>query len=208
MGRVKDNKIISLGPDHKILIDGPAIQDNDVFGWKDMTANMSSGRGTGASAPSWAAFRGNIEALEFSAGTMNEVFITFHPNHDIIEGENFYPHIHWSPNGTGTGTVRWGIEYSIAKGFDQEAFPEPTTIYVEHEITTNSQYRHLISEVTDAQAIPMPEVDSLVLLRIFRDAAHANDDFASTVFGLTADLHYRSGKFNTVGKRPDFNVPD
>jgi len=197
-----------LGPNHKWAVDGHP--DSPEYGWRDMTADLSAGRATGANAPTWAAWNGgNMDALSFSAGTMNEVWITFHPNHDVIEGENFYPHIHWMPNTTSTGVVRWGIEYAIAKGHNQAAFnPTTTTIYLEDTISADSQYEHRIIEASDAQAIPMPEVDSLILMRVFRDAADAADTFPDAVFGLTVDIHYRAGRLFTKGKQPDFDVAD
>ena len=204
MSRISQNLTQILGRLHRFAIGGSI--DSPEYGWKDMTTALSAGRAVGANTPTWGTFRDGLEAYGFSASTMNEVWLVFHPNHDIIEGENFFFHVHWAPNTTDTGVVRWGFEYTIAKGFDQEAFPASTTVYVEETIASDKQYRHIVSEV--ATGIPMPEVDSLIQLRIFRDAAHANDTFTGEVFGLTADIHYRAGKFATIGKRPDFNVAD
>lgn len=202
----RDQKTV-LGPRHRWAIDG--TPSNPEYGWRDMTADLSAGRAVGASAPTWTAWNGgNMDALSFSAGSMNEVWITFHPDHDVIEGELYYPHIHWMPNTTSTGVVRWGFEYTQAKGHQQEAFPATATIYIEDTISTDSQYQHRIAEASDAQAIAMPEIDSLVLMRVFRDAAHPNDTFPDAVFGLTVDLHYRAGQLATKGKRPDFNEAD
>lgn len=206
MSKVLDNKIISFGPYHQLLVDGPELKDSTEYGWKDMTADLNSGKAVGATAPNWVELRDGMYAYEFAKG--DEIWITFHPNHDVIEGELYYPHVHWTTNSTtATGTVIWGIDVSQAKGFDQEAFPAPTTIEMSYTFTENKQYQHLITECSDAQAIAMPEVDSLILMRIYRknDAA---DTFAGTVLGLTVDIHYRSGKLFTKGKRPDFNLPD
>lgn len=213
MSRLSRNITTILGPDHRIAIDGTynAPLENE-YGWRDMTADLSAGRAAGANAPTWAAWNGgDMDALSFSAGTMNEVWITFHPNHDVAEGDLYYPHIHWMPNTTSTGVVRWGIDMCSAKGHQQEAFgTTPTTIYLEDTISADSQYQHRIVEATDAQAASfvMPEVDSLILMRVFRDAAHVNDTFPDAVFGLTVDIHYRADRFCTKGKRPDFNVAD
>lgn len=196
------------GPNHTWLIDGKDDDGvGDQYGWKDMTANLgSAGAPAGATTPDFAVFRGGIKAYQFNKG--DELYITFHPNHDVIPGEKFYPHIHWATNSTtDTGTVIWGIEYTIAEGFDTDAFPATSTIEMSYTFTANKQYQHLITECSDAQAITMPDVDSLILMRIYRknDAA---DTFAGNVFGLTADIHYRAGKFATVGKRPNFNEAD
>ena len=204
--RVLDNKLISLGPFHEIYIDGPAIRDSEEYGWKDMTADLNSGKAVGATAPNWVEIRNGMYAYEFAKG--DEIWITFHPNHDVIPGTLYYPHVHWTTNSTSdTGAVIWGMDIMQAEGFDTDTFPAPTTIEMTYTFTANKQYAHLITEASDAQALTMPDVDSLILVRIYRknDAA---DTFAGSVFGLTADIHYRSGKFATKGKRPDFNLPD
>lgn len=206
MSRPSRNHPIVWGPNHQWFVDG---NDDDTIGneyfWKDMTADLNS-RGVGATAPNWAVLRDGIYASQFAKG--DEVWITFHPNHDVIPGEKFYPHIHWATNSTtDTGTVVWVVEYTIAEGFDTDAFPATTSIEMTYTFTENKQYQHLITECSDAQAVTMPDVDSLILMRIYRkdDAA---DTFAGNVFGLTVDIHYRAGKFGTKGKRPDFNVAD
>lgn len=175
-------------------------------GWEDITADLSAGKAVGANAPTWATFRNGIEAYSFSAGTMNEVWITFHVKHDYAPGTNIYPHIHWAPSTTSTGVVRWGLEYSWAKGHDQEAFPASTTIYLEHTISEDKQYQHIITEVTDAQAFGSDDIetDGLLLVRIFRDAADSADTFPDVVFGLTADIHFEVSQIATPNKAAPF----
>jgi len=178
-----------------------------VEGWDDITADLSAGKAVGANAPTWATFRNGISAYEFSAGTMNELWITFHIKHDYADGTKVYPHIHWGVNTTtATGTVRWGMEYTVAKGHDQAAFPATTTIYLEYTFTENKQYQHFVTEATDAQAFSAFEADTLILMRIFRDAAHANDTFADTVFGFTADIHFQTDRQSTPNRSPPFTA--
>ena len=203
MSRESRNISTVLGPDHKWAVDG--TEDNPEYGWRDMIADLSSAP-QGAGRPSWTSYRDGLSANLFAKG--DSVYITFHPNHDVIPGELFYPHIHWSTNSTtATGTVVWGIEYSIAEGHDTDAFPASSTIYLTYTFTENKQYQHFISEASDAQAIVMPDVDSLIMMRIFR-YNDASDTFAGNVFGLTADIHYRAGQMFTKGKRPNFNEAD
>ena len=204
MSRLSPNLKHSLGPLHEFTIDGDA-ENSTEYGWRDLTADLS-GRGQGATAPVWASYRDGISQQRFDKG--DEVSVVFHPNHDVIPGELCYPHIHWSTNSTtATGTVVWCIEYMIAEGHDTDNFPATTTIEMTYTFTANKQYRHFITECSDAQAITMPDVDSLIVMRVYRkdDAA---DTFAGNVFGHTVDIHYRAGKFATKGKRPDFNVAD
>ena len=206
MSRQSRNLRTILGPDHEFAIDGE--QDSAEYGWRDMTADLTGNSGPGANPPSWAEFRDGMYGWAFAANVTDELFVTFHPNHDVIEGELFYPHIHWSPNTTSTGTVVWKVDITIAKGHDQEAFPAPTTCDLTTTISSNKQYQHIITECTDAQAIAMPETDSLIMIRVYREGGDAGDTFPDPVFGLTADIHYRAGKFFTKGKRPNFDEAD
>ena len=173
-------------------------------GWDDITADLSSANVAGANVPDWDVFRNGIYAYKFSATLMKEVWITFHVKHDYKYGSAVYPHIHWSPITTSTGTVRWGFEYTVAKGHDQQAFPATVTVYVETTISSNKQYQHIISEVVDNDAFDAFEPDTLILMRIFRDAAHANDTFPDAVFAFTADIHYQGDNQFTPNKSAPF----
>lgn len=178
-------------------------QMNPAEGWKDKEGSLNSARVTGASQPTWAALTDNIYAWRFSASTLNEVWLNFHIPHDIsftqpredgsVQGATLYPHVHFSSVGTDTGTARFGIEYSIARGYSVDAFPSSTTIYLE-QAATGTALQHQIVETTDANAIvdPAIETDAVLLIRLFRDAAHANDTLTDAVFITFMDLHYYS----------------
>jgi len=180
------------------------LQDKAMLGWDDLTSDLSSGKVAGANVPTWSTFRDGIDAYSFSASTLNEIWITFHVKHDYAYGTDVYPHIHWSPTTTNTGTVRWGFEYSVAKGHDQEAFPSTTIVYVETVIGSNKQYQHIISEVSDGDAFNAFEPDSLILMRLFRDGGHANDTFPDAVIAFTADVHFQADKQVTDNKSAPF----
>jgi hypothetical protein len=199
---IDDPAVVDAFKELNVILSRLGISDSD--GWDDITADLGSGKVAGANVPTWAVFQSGIEAYRFSQTTMNEVWITFHVKHDYAEGTLVYPHIHWAPDTTNTGVVRWGFEYMVAKGHDQEAFPASTTVYVEPNIATNKQYQHIVSEVSDADAFDAFEADTLILMRIFRDAGHANDTFPDPVFGFTADIHFQSDHRVTPNKAPPF----
>jgi hypothetical protein len=178
------------------------------LGWKDNLASFASGKTAGANVPAWAAIRDGVYAYEFSATLMKEVWIAFHVGHDYAPGTDLYPHIHFVPSSDEIeGTVRWGVEYTIAKR-DSGYFPETTTVYIEQVVAANSQYQHIVSEVSDADAIKgevngndnVVEVDMVIMCRFFRDADHDNDTYAGTVFGIFADLHYQADRDATIDK--------
>jgi len=174
--------------------------------WDDYIASMNAAKVTGASQPSWSAFRDGIYAYAFSASSMNESWVTFHILHDYKRGTDLFPHVHWSPGtSTHTGVVRWGIEYQVAKGHTQEAFPATTTVYVE-QASDGTQYMHNVAEVTAGAAISGTDIepDSLVNVRVFRDGAHANDTFTGPAFVFQIDMHYLKERTGTKNKAPNF----
>ena len=174
--------------------------------WRDNLSDFDTARVTGASQPTWTTFKDGISKWSFGNTTMNEVHVSYHINHDqAIAGEyrKLYPHVHWVGVG-GTGTVRWGFEYTYAKGHGQEAFPATTTIYMEQAFS-GTDYTHQLIESTTAIDLSSLEADGVMLARIFRDAAHANDTYDGTAcFGLFCDLHYQASYFGTSQKTPDF----
>lgn len=178
------------------------------FGWRDNIAQFVV-RGSGAADPSFGALFNGLEGYLFSATTLQRVFCDFHIDHDIARGTVLYPHVHWMPTTTATGVVRWGIEYSVAKGHQQGAastFPATTTVYVNQTISAPSQWQHFVAEVSLADAIPSTNIepDSVIKVRVFRDAANAADTYNGAVHAWQCDLHYQASRFATLNKAPNF----
>lgn len=178
--------------------------DTPAFGWRDITSEVDT-RGTGANDPTFQVYTGtNLRSLQFSATTMQECFIVYHMPHDYVPGTDIYFHAHWSnaaatPN---TGGVVWKFEYSFAKGFNQEAFPAPTTVSVTQACPA-TRYQHMVAE-TAAVTIATLEVDGLILVRCYRDATNVADTCTDAVFLHTCDVHYQSTNMATKGKAPSF----
>lgn len=192
---------------HSGNVDGQDVTNRvgDTYGWRDPFTEIKI-QGRGANDPTWSPFRNGLYAYTFAAGKMTECWTTFHVDHDYALGSKLYPHVHWAPATTGTGTVRWGFEFTVAKGHGQgnaSVFPSSTTVYVEQSVT-NQQYMHLITETPEGSAIPpdFVEPDSLILMRIFRDSV--NDTYPGSVFVFAADLHYQIARLSTRNKAPDF----
>ena len=196
-----DTVVINKATGKGIKVDTAA----PTFGYRDITGDIIV-RGAGAAdPPSWSTFRGVISAYEFSATVEKECWITFHVPHDYVPGTNIYMHAHWgnaaaAPN---TGGVVWGFDYSSSRGYDQEVFPAPTTITVTKACHA-TRYMHQISE-TAAITIANLEVDSLIIVRVYRKAADAGDTCTDAVHLFTADIHYQSTNMATKAKNgPSF----
>jgi hypothetical protein len=175
---------------------------SSIIGWNDITSDLVA-KSSGSSSPTLTLFAGLIYAYQFSASQIQQLFSTFHIPHDYAPGSAFHLHIHWSDTAASpTGVTRWGFEYIVAKGHGQEAFPTTTkTVYVE-QAAVGSRY-HMVAEsvaITD----PSVEVDSLILVRVFRDASHVNDTNPNPVFAFTADVHYQVDRVATKNRAPNF----
>lgn len=177
------------------------------YGWRDLTAEVTT-RGTGASNPSWQNFRDGIYAYEFpDTGSIKEFWIFFHLDHDYAVGSEIFFHMHFAPGNTAlAGNVRWGFEFTIAKGHQQGAasvFPSTTTVFATVAVDANSNYEHHVAEISTGVASANLEPDSLVLCRVYRDNTVAGN-LAADVYGFTSDIHYQIDRYATKNKSPDF----
>jgi hypothetical protein len=181
------------------------FESDNVSGYKDMHGQISN-RPTGLSAPGFTNIFGNMWGYEFTGNQLKETWLEYHPDHDFKDGSAFYPHVHIIPKTTGLGTVTFGFEYTIAKGYDQgiDSFFNTTTntVYATYDITTNSQYKHIIIETTLPITDPLFEIDSICLIRVFRNGSA--DTYAGSVYLLRCDLHYESNKESTINKNFPF----
>lgn len=174
------------------------------LGWRDNIVQLDVQVGN-PDAPVLNIFRDGIHAYNFFAGELSEAHASFHIDHDYAPGTALYPHIHWAVNTAATGTVRWGIEWTYAKGHGQMAFGPTQTVYVE-QAANGIAYTHFVAEVSDANAIPGTniETDGILLCRFFRDGTHPNDTLDADVFVFCVDLHYQASQLTTPNKAPPF----
>lgn len=182
------------------------LDTRTALGWRDNIVELKVDSSS-PNAPTLNPFRGNILAWTFIAGELSEAHSAFHIDHDYALGTKLYLHVHWSIKTSATGTVRWGFEYTVAKGHQQQAFPETTTVYVE-QASLGVPYMHYVGEVSEANAIDGAalgiEPDTVIKIRLFRDGAHPNDTLDADVFGIFLDLHYQADRATTPFKSPNF----
>lgn len=174
--------------------------------WQDMLSEITPGLLVGANAPTWKAWNGGLKAAAFDPGTMNEIWFAAHILHNWKFGTPIFPHFHWTVLTNNLGTVRFGLEFSAARGHSRGAFPVSQTIYVEQAYAGDIGGRptHMIAEVSDAQALLTDqfEPDTLINFRLFRDAAHVNDTQTADVFIFYADCHHQIDQVVTTSRAP------
>lgn len=185
-------------------------------GWNDLVQEVTVNSGA-PNAPTLNNFRNGLYSYGFAPEATNEVFANFHIRHDYTATGGdvgypgmVYPHVHWSVNTTSTGVVRWGVEYTLARRNDSTGtvtFGATNTLYIEVNLATNSQYKHMVSESATGSGIAnggILEPDAMILTRFFRDGTHPNDTFPDDVFLLTVDIHYPSDHNQTPSRFPPF----
>lgn len=199
MDTVNDNLVLRSGS--KWVTTAKLTGEGSNLGWNDITADIMV-KGSGTNDPTWTTFRNNISAYSMSASVLTQCWLVFHVRHDYALGTPIHLHTHWSTNGTNTGICRWGFEYTIAKGHQQDAFGATSTVYVE-QAATGTIYTHMVAETAAIYSDKL-EPDSLVLVRVFRDAANSRDTLSNSVFLFAADMHYQCDRVATKNRIPNF----
>jgi phage baseplate assembly protein gpV len=158
--------------------------------WDDLRVSLSTAKVAGNDVPTWSTFRDGVKAHAFSASSMNELFFEVQLPHGWSAGSEVRPHVHWSPgNSTSTNTVRWGLEYTwaSAEAAPGNTFPATTTLYVD-DAAHGAAYSHQIAQFAGVAGTGQ-RVSSVLVCRLFRDAANGADTFATDAFALSVDFH-------------------
>lgn len=168
--------------------------------WEDETATLSGAPSPGVAPADLAINGGPYKGKHYSVG--DQLQVAFHTTHTIKPGSKYYVHVHWTTNGTATGTATWRVHLQTAKGYSQEAFPTATTVDIAGTAIAQA-WTHYITEMSDAQAITAPEVDSLTLCTLELEAS--SDFGADKVVALYCDIHYQWDRFGTPKRNgPNF----
>lgn len=204
---VKINTNMVIESDGTMRMDNAATVWDDVMVYPDATSKGSS------NPPTWSAtaFKKNAGGTSqgvffwmFSATTEQEVYFTVQIPHGYKVGTTLHPHLHWTTaTGTPSGTnVVWGLEYTaIAMG---GSFPNTTTLTANSVIsavgTPSGTGQHLITSLGTISGTGL-NISSVLICRVYRAAADANDTFSNEVGLLGFDIHYEK---DTQGSRLEF----
>lgn len=207
-----DNKVSTLvldgAPEKGIKVD----YADPTYGWSDLLGNIN--RDTGAAAPSFSPYVGNIKQWKFGAN--KEVVIEYHLGHDYALGTDIYIHVHWSqivvdtggPGGT-PGTAQFDFEVIYAKGHDQAAFPGVATTLSVTQVASSTVRQHMIAEIQLSSSAPTAnqidtgelEPDAMLLVLVRRNGG---DTLDQDPFIHEVDIHYQSNRIATKNKAPPF----
>lgn len=186
--------------------------------WDDYVTSGLAVAG-GNAPPSLAAFRGNIKLYSFPGTGVQtkDVFATTHILHGIRPNSDMSLHVHWATSTTATAgsTVVWQAEYTIARGYGAGVYGDPltavaSTAYGVMTCTSTaavSPFTHIIGGDSGDFVLPAQtelEVDSVILLRLYRDPTHVADTCSQDAFLIQLDWHYQRDRLGTVEKNRPF----
>jgi hypothetical protein len=177
--------------------------------WDDLRVSAGNAKLAGTRDPAFQQFRDDgsgstgVYALMFTyeaiENNQKEIFFEIQMPHTWAEGTPVIPHVHFSPTTTDTGTVRWGLEYTVASV--GETFPTTTTVYAERTIDSADQYGHRIPASFGELDFSDHLISAVMMGRIFRNSNHANDDLNAAVAFISFDLHIQ---VNTLGSELEY----
>jgi hypothetical protein len=155
-------------------------------GTKDPTLRRVLDNGSGSQ---------GVFAFWFDKNVEEELYLIVQMPHAWKEGSQIYPHIHWLADTDLNGsTVEWGLEYSWASIGNTYG---NTSIITEYNTlaalgpVTAYQHTYTTLPAIDATGQTM---SSILMCRIFRNAASSNDTYNRDAALLEIDFHYEIDK--------------
>lgn len=197
------NKVF-VNPEYGLLLQG------DATVWDDLRVPMNGARPGASNDPGFSVWliTGGSQGVFlwfFDAATEEELYFAVQMPHDYRFGTNLHPHVHWTPSTTRTGTVSWGLEYTISN--ITGTFPNTRIIYGntpnpnEYNLIAN---RHYLTELPEIDGSNLQNVSSMLVCRIFRNATGAggsSDTYGLDIGLLEVDFHYEK---DTLGSRTEY----
>lgn len=169
--------------------------DGDI-GFMDINCNISV-RGTGVNNPDFTTFRNGLSHYEFKGapdGELTEVWCEVHIPHSYAPGTGIFLHAHYATNAAlPSGNVKLSFEYSYASG--DGVFPVTQTVSAISPL--NTQYEHVISEISTPILAGSIEVDGILLVRVFRDPGDVQDTSINSIWLFFMDAHIQTNKLTT-----------
>lgn len=139
-----------------------------------------------------------------SVSNEQEVFFSIQMPHNWKEGSTIYPHVHWSPQSSGTGAVVWGFEYSWVNynPTTPVAFPNTTVVTTTAPVASGDTDKHLLASFPSiTPSTSQDKISSILMCRFWRKSADAADTYSGNAALLSFDIHYEIDGF---GSNTDF----
>jgi len=160
--------------------------------WDDFRLSAISSKLPTSNAPDFVLFKNDggtsvgTYAYAFDKNTNESVFYVMQLPHNWKEGSDLKAHVHWCPIDTGTGNVRWALEYTWAN--IGGTFGNATS-FVMQDAADGTAYKHQMTDATTLTATGKTH-SSMLVCRLFRSAVNAADTYDNDAIFLELDFHY------------------
>lgn len=180
----------------KVTTDGSLSYVGNATRWDDLKVPVSSTTKGGSKDPEFKILRNNssqgVFIQWFDKDSEEELYFTAQMPHAWNEGTAIMPHIHWTAaTDVGIDKVVWGLEYTWANV--GEVFSVPAIITGSNPVATYAPvaaFEHAITSLGPITA-PGKTLSSMLVCRIFRQAADSADTFAADAGLLEIDFHFQ-----------------
>lgn len=193
---------IKLGTSSKIVFsagsqDDYAIDNNEGEGYMDINVPIVV-TGTGPADPTIANLAGltgmKLYTFVGTGSQVHECWGQIHINHDYKPNTPIYLHAHVLTDATTlTGNYKIFFDYTVAKS--GEVFTPIRTVSVVDNFTATLQHR--ISEISSPILANELEIDSVIMIRMYRNPADPSDSFAGDLHLIYIDAHVQVSKFSS-----------
>lgn len=186
---------VGVDPNYmEITNTGHVILHGSATTFDDLRVSPLTAKLRGTSDPSFEQFKDNgatsvgVFCFHFSKTIVEEIFFTVQLPHGYKEGSDIYPHVHWSPIDTDTGSVVWRLEY-VWQNFGG-TFGDTSNISVV-DPAEGVAYKHQIAglPVIDGTG---GTISSVLVCRLYRNGAAVKDTYDNKAALLEFDFHYEA----------------
>lgn len=164
--------------------------EGDARLYKDSFISAYSLSSVGQTAPSVRSLfgSGNIKGLGFSGNpaAVNELSGTIEMQHDWAEGTDIVFHLHWMPEDTGAGDIKWFLDYSIQDV--NGVFSAPTTVSLV-VAAGGVAWKHKLSSYSSI-SLANAKIGSIMCFRVYRNGGDVADTYAGYAILMQAGIHY------------------
>jgi hypothetical protein len=168
-----------------------AAEDTSLDIEEDLRVTLDRGSASNGAQLDFAPGMTNCKIYYFLGNNnISEMFFTIQLPHNWKEGTTIHPHIHWTPKSTGTGAIKWNLDYSWADLNEStpDTFPATTTI----SNTLNGTFtlgQHLLTDIGSGISATGKHASSILICRLWRNGNDTADTYAGDAGGISMDFH-------------------
>ena len=163
----------------------PTLNVGSATTWEDMRFPATAINPPGlVSDPDWDDTYGG---WLFASGATEQLWVIGQMPHTYKEGSAIYPHLHWEPTNTNTGSVAWRIYYKWVNIGGTDA--EPTDVLSDYDPGNGTAYMHQLSSLGSISGTGMG-VSSMITIKLQRVGGIGSDTYNADCLFKEFDIHY------------------